>query len=154
MIVSPAIDMYEEVRIMVAQQPRFVMSQRRTALPTEAELEILQVLWQRGEGTVREVQEVLKESRGTGYTTALKQLQIMHRKGLVGRNDRQRSHVYSAAVGEEETQRRMVGKLLHRAFEGSSGRLVLHALAEETPSPEELAEIRELLNRMEAEGKE
>jgi predicted transcriptional regulator len=117
-------------------------------------LEILQVLWQRGASTVREVQDLLKESRGTGYTTTLKQLQIMHRKGLVARNEGARSHVYSAEIEAEETQRRMVGKFLRRVFEGSSGRLVMQALAEEAPSPEELVEIRRFLNRMESVEKE
>ncbi|HEU4630465.1 MAG TPA: BlaI/MecI/CopY family transcriptional regulator [Gemmatimonadaceae bacterium] len=121
-------------------------------LPTGAELEILRVLWQRGPSTVREVQEALHAVRGSGYTTVLKFLQIMHGKGLVTRDARATSHVYAAAVAREATEHRLVADLAARAFEGSPGRLALRALAERRASPEELREIRLLLQQLEGEG--
>lgn len=116
--------------------------------PTEAELEILQVLWQHGTCTVRDVHEVLNRRTGTGYTTALKLLQVMHEKGLVERDESQRAHVYTAAVSKERTQRRFLSDIVKRVFDGSSSRLVLQALGEHKASREELHEIRELLNRL------
>ncbi len=120
--------------------------------PTEAELEILQVLWEHGACTVRDVHEVLHRRSGTGYTTALKQLQIMHEKGLVRRDESQRAHRYRAAVGKERTQKRLLGDLLDRVFDGSPSRLVLQALGDHKASREELQEIRALLNRLDGEG--
>ncbi len=117
--------------------------------PTPAELEILGVLWRRGPSTVREVQTELSRSRPTGYTTALKFLQIMTEKGLVQRDESQKSHVYRPSLPKEETQRRLVGDLLVRAFEGSAGRLAAHALSTHKASPEELREIRKLLDELE-----
>src|SRR5690348_12208602 len=117
--------------------------------PTEAELEILQVLWERGGCTVRDVHEVLHRRDGTGYTTALKLLQIMHGKGLVVRDDSQRAHVFRAAVSKEKTQKRFLADLVQRVFEGSPSQLVLHALGSQRASREELREIRALLNRLE-----
>ncbi|OOG53996.1 transcriptional regulator [Rhodanobacter sp. B05] len=116
--------------------------------PTEAELEILQVLWSRGACTVRDVHNVLHLDDGTGYTTALKMLQVMHAKGLVQRDDSQRAHVYSAAVSKERTQKRFLVDLVQRVFDGSSSQLVLHALGSQRTSPEELREIRSLLNKL------
>lgn len=116
--------------------------------PTEAELEILQVLWSRGVCTVREVHEVLYQGEGGGYTNALKLLQIMHAKGLVKRDDSQRAHVYRAAVSKDLTQKRFLSDLVTRLFDGSSSQLVLKALGSERASPEELLEIRRLLNKM------
>ena len=113
--------------------------------PTDAELAILRVLWARGPSTVRQVAGALE--RDTGYTTALKLLQIMTEKGLVVRDERERSHVYRAARTEQQTQRTLVSDLLRRAFGGSAARLVLQALASSRTSPEELAEIRRLLDR-------
>src|SRR5689334_24358155 len=94
----------------------------RTSLPrpTDAELEILRVLWQRGASTVREVQEALNESKPTGYTTVLKMLQIMIEKGLVRRDEGQRAHVYEARLAQHQTQRQLVGDLLNRVFDGSA----------------------------------
>ncbi len=113
--------------------------------PTDAELEILRVLWERGEGTVREVREDLETRRPTGYTTVLKQLQIMTEKGLVRRDASERAHVYRARLAREATETQLVGDLLDRAFGGSASRLVLRALASKPASAEELAEIRKLL---------
>ncbi len=120
-----------------------------TPKPTDGELAILNVLWERGPSTVRQVFEVLGEAREVGYTTVLKMLQIMTEKGLVLRDERERTHVYAARLSEEQTQRHLVRDLLDRAFGGSSMKLVVQALATERASPEELAEIRRLLAQAE-----
>ena len=125
------------------------MSKRDLPRPTDAELAILGVLWARGASTVREVLEVLEADRGTGYTTTLKLMQIMFEKGLVRRNDEQRTHVYEAAVTRVKTQRQLIGDLLDRAFEGSAQQLVLQALSAKKSSRAELAEIRKLLEQLE-----
>jgi BlaI family penicillinase repressor len=119
-------------------------------LPTDAELEILQVLWHEGPSTVRSVKERLEGGRTVGYTTVLKLLQIMYGKGLVERDESQRSHLYRPAVAETATERRIVGDLIDRGFSGSPGRLVLRALAARQASPEELAEIRRLIDELES----
>jgi BlaI family penicillinase repressor len=113
--------------------------------PTDAELAILRVLWARGPSTVRDV--AVEMGREGAYTTVLKLLQIMTEKGLVRRNEQSRTHVYEAAESEANTQRWLVGDLLHRAFDGAAGKLVLRALEDGTVTPDELAEIRELLNK-------
>lgn len=117
--------------------------------PTDAELAILRVLWSRGPSTVRQVQEALNAERPTGYTTALKLLQIMTDKGLVSRDESDRSHVYTARFTEAETQRQLVDHLLDRAFGGSAMKLVMQALAGQKATPEELAQIRALLDEYE-----
>jgi BlaI family transcriptional regulator, penicillinase repressor len=117
--------------------------------PTPAELEILRVLWQHGPRTVREVQEQLEQERPTGYTTALKLLQIMTDKGLVRRDESARAHVYAATAPEETTQKQLVRDLVDRAFGGSASQLVLHALSARKSSKLELSQIRELLDRLE-----
>ena len=117
--------------------------------PTDAELEILKVLWRRGPSTVREVFETLGENKTTGYTTVLKFMQIMAEKGLVVRDERERAHRYEAAAPEDETQRRLVGDLLRKAFDGSASKLVLQALSTERASADELDEIRRLLDELE-----
>ncbi len=117
--------------------------------PTDAELEILNVLWRRGPATVREVYEALAKQKPIGYTTVLKLMQIMAEKGLVRRDERQRAHVYAARLAEEQTQRQLVGDLLERAFGGSASKLVMHALASKRTSDAELAEIRQLLDEVE-----
>jgi predicted transcriptional regulator len=121
-------------------------------LPTDAELAILTVLWKRGPSTVRDVHEALRSSQDTGYTTVLKLLQIMTQKGLVKRDESQRSHVYRAAVTEDRTQKRLVGELLDKAFGGSASDLVMRALSIKPASAEEIAAIRAMLD--EAERKE
>jgi predicted transcriptional regulator len=122
--------------------------------PTDAELGILRVLWQRGASTVREVQEALNQTKTTGYTTVLKTLQIMTEKGLVRRDERQRAHVYEARLAQHQTQRQMVGDLLNRVFDGSASNLVMHALAtKKGASREELSQIREILDELERGGR-
>ena len=120
-----------------------------TPRPTDAELAILTVLWQRGPSTVRDVQQVLSASQGSGYTTVLKLLQIMTEKGLVVRDESQRAHVYAARLSERRTQRQLLGDLVDRAFGGSSAKLVLHALSERAASSQELRDIRALLDQIE-----
>jgi len=117
----------------------------RSRKPTDGELAILRVLWARGPSTVRQVAETLV--RDTGYTTALKLLQIMTEKGLVRRDETARTHVYEAAFTEDQTQRTLVSDLLDRAFGGSAAKLVLQALATSKTSPEELVEIKRLLDK-------
>ena len=121
--------------------------------PTEAELSILRVLWQRGPSTVRQVQQALQLIRKTGYTTVLKFLQIMTEKGLVSRDETPYAHVYQARLPQEQAQRTMVADLLDRAFEGSMSRLVLQALSSRKASPEELSEIRKILKDYERGAK-
>ena len=113
--------------------------------PTDAELAILRVLWERGPSTVRQVAGSL--GREAGYTTVLKLLQIMTEKRLVRRDEAERTHVYEAAYTEDQTQRQLVSDLLNRAFNGSASKLVMQALAASQASPEELAEIRKLLDK-------
>jgi predicted transcriptional regulator len=112
--------------------------------PTDAELGILRVLWTRGPSTVRQIAEVL--GREAGYTTVLKLLQIMTEKRLVVRDESARTHVYQPAYTEDQTQRQLVTDLLDRAFDGSAAKLVLQALSSTKTSPEELAEIKKLLD--------
>jgi BlaI family transcriptional regulator, penicillinase repressor len=114
--------------------------------PTDAELAILRVLWERGPSTVRQVHEVLVARVGqTAYTTALKLLQIMTEKGLVRRDDTDRTHVFTPRLSEEQTQRQLGRHLLDRAFGGSASKLVMQALNARRATPEELAEIRKLI---------
>jgi len=117
--------------------------------PTDSELSILRVLWQRGPSTVREIQEVLNAERPTGYTTVLKLLQIMTEKKLVVRDKSRTAHVYRPRVPAENTRQQLVVDLLDRAFEGSADQLVMHALSARDVSREELAEIRALLDSLE-----
>ena len=131
------------------------MTLRKTVLPkpTEAELELLQILWERGPSTVREIHEALIGDRGTGYTTTLKILQKMTDKGHVSRDESERSHVYHATMKPEFTQGQLVRDLLQKAFGGSSTSLVMAALSEKKASATELAEIRALLDEYEREAK-
>lgn len=122
------------------------MARKAMNRPTDAELAILRVLWRRGPSTVREVHAELEK---TGYTTALKQLQIMTEKGLVVRDETERAHVYAARDPREEVQRGLVGDLVDRAFDGSASQLVLRALSARPASDAELAEIRQLLDELE-----
>jgi predicted transcriptional regulator len=126
------------------------MSKSLLPRPTDTELAILRVLWARGASTVRQVHEVLSRERPTAYTTALKMLQIMTEKGLVRRDESDRTHVYEARLSEEQTQRQLVRDLLDRAFGGSASKLVMQALAARRASPEELGEIRRLIGRSDA----
>lgn len=116
--------------------------------PTDSELEILHVLWTSGPSTVRQVHENLSLSRDIGYTTALKLMQIMHEKGLLTREETNRSHTYAAAVTEEETQRGLVDRFVETAFRGSASKLVMQVLGQHRASQQELDEIKKLLNQI------
>ena len=115
--------------------------------PTDAELEILAVLWSRGPSTVRDVHAAINKRKPAQYSTVLKFLQIMAGKGLVSRNVEQRTHVYESMVPRESTQRQLVGDLLDRAFGGSAMQLVMHALSAKRATPAELGQIRRLLDQ-------
>jgi predicted transcriptional regulator len=120
--------------------------------PTEAELEILGVLWQRDAATVREVHEVLNAIKPTGYTTVLKTLQIMTEKNLVERDEEARAHVYRARIEREATQRKFAEDLLKRVFGGSASQLVMRVLETKPASDEELNEIRRMIDAAESKG--
>jgi len=122
------------------------MSRAAAPKPTDAELAILRILWERGPSTVRQVHEILAVERPAAYTTALKLLQIMTEKGLVERDERDRTHIYRARLSEEVTQRQLVRDLLDRAFGGSSGKLVMQALATRRASADELRDIRKAID--------
>jgi predicted transcriptional regulator len=117
--------------------------------PTDAELELLTVLWSRGPSTVRDVHETIARRRPTQYTTVLKQMQIMAAKGLVSRDEKLRAHVYETARPREWTERQLAGDFLQRAFEGSASRLMVGALSARKTSKKELAELRRLLDEYE-----
>ena len=124
----------------------------KTPRPTDAELAILDVLWSRGHATVREVYEALYENEGGGYTTALKLLQVMHGKGIVERDDSQRAHVFRAVVSRDAARSRLLGPIVKQLFGGKPMDLVLSVLGTgDAPKPEELAQVRELLDRLERE---
>src|SRR5437667_8345810 len=124
------------------------MVDRQPPRPTDAELAILTVLWERGPSTVRDVHDELNRHTATGYTTVLKLLQIMTEKGLVVRDETQRAHIYEARYSEQKTQRQLLSDLVDRAFGGSATKLVLQALSGRKASTEELTAIRELLNQL------
>ena len=122
-------------------------------IPSNSELEILHVLWRKGPQTVRQIHPALRRKREIGYTTVLKTLQVMTEKGLVTRDEAERSHVYRAAVPEKSVKRRVVSDLLERVFEGSAANLVLQALSAKRASPEDIRRIRKLLNEQTPEEK-
>jgi predicted transcriptional regulator len=113
--------------------------------PTQAELEILRVLWDRGSSTVRDVHTTLAKERAIGYTTVLKFMQIMAEKGLVARDETERAHVYKAKVAQEQTQRQLVRHLLEGAFGGSATKLMMQALASKPATADEIAQMRKML---------
>jgi len=120
--------------------------------PTRTELNILNILWDKGPSTVREVHEALNQIETSGYTTALKMLQVMHQKGQVVRDDSQRAHVYAAATSKDETQQQFLTDLADRLFDGSTSRLVMQALGNSAAaSQEEVDSIRQLLERLEGD---
>jgi BlaI family penicillinase repressor len=125
------------------------MTKSSTSLPrpTESELELLRILWEKGPATVREIYEALNLQRPSGYTTVLKMLQIMTAKGLVVRDEANRAHVYRAAISQDETQNEILKDLSVRLFSGSAAQLALHALAMEPASADELEAIRALIDR-------
>ena len=124
------------------------MSKKPIPKPTESELEILQVLWQHGPATVRFVNDELSQKREVGYTTTLKLLQLMLDKGLVLRDDDARTHIYRAAVRQEETQGALLDRFVDTAFGGSAMKMVMQALGGGRTSKEELDQIRNLLNEI------
>jgi predicted transcriptional regulator len=115
--------------------------------PTEGELELLRVLWEKGPATVRELHDEVNLQRAVGYTSVLKILQIMTEKGLVEREESAKAHIYSAAASQEETQNQILRDLSERLFSGSAAQLAMHALAMQPASAEELEEIRILIER-------
>lgn len=120
--------------------------------PTQAELQILQVLWEHGESTVREVHQTLSKTHKSGYTTVLKIMQIMHEKGLLDRDESARAHIYSSNITQSETQGQMVKEMVSRVFKGSTSQMLVSALHGKT-SKKEIAEIRAILNDLEKKSK-
>lgn len=116
--------------------------------PTENELAILKILWQKQEASVRDVHECLSESKDAGYTTTLKLMQIMYEKGYVVRNDSQKVHMYKPVLNQQETQQQFLGKMIDTLFAGNSTNLVLQALGNNKHSQEELAQIQSFLNKL------
>ncbi|RMG22881.1 MAG: BlaI/MecI/CopY family transcriptional regulator [Bacteroidetes bacterium] len=127
------------------------MNKSSSTKPTNAELEILQVLWQHGPSTVRFVNDLLNKEKDVGYTTTLKLMQIMHEKGLVSRTKSGKTHIYTAQLSQEATQQQLVDKLLDTVFQGSAMNLVMQALGNRPSSQEEIQEIREFLDQLEAQ---
>jgi BlaI family transcriptional regulator, penicillinase repressor len=121
---------------------------KKNMKPTESELEILQVLWDRGQASVRDVHEELLKTKEAGYTTTLKLMQIMHEKGLVKRDDSIKTHIYQAAVSKEKTQKHLLGKMIDTLFGGSPTQLVMQALGNHKASDVELEEIQKLLDNL------
>ena len=120
----------------------------KTIKPTEGELEILQVLWTKQKATVREVFEQLSQFKESGYTTTLKLMQIMFEKGLVSRDDTNRTHVYKPVISKEKIQKQLLGKMVSTLFGGSSTQLVMQALGTQAPTKKELEEIQQLLDNL------
>lgn len=129
------------------------MPKKQTSKPTEAELEILQVLWNQGPSTVRVVHDAIGAKRDIGYTTTLKLMQMMHEKGLVQRSETQRAHVYYAAQSATKSRTSLIHRVVDQAFSGSTKELVLHALRSTKASSKDLQEIRAELDRIERESK-
>ena len=124
------------------------MSTVKYIKPTESELEILQVLWDKGIASVRDVHEELSKTKDAGYTTTLKLMQIMNEKGLVKRDDSVKTHIYQPAVSREKTQRHLLGKMINTLFGGSTTQLVMQALGNHKASAEELEEIQKMINNL------
>ncbi|SEB13464.1 BlaI/MecI/CopY family transcriptional regulator [Pedobacter hartonius] len=122
------------------------MSSEVTAKPTESELEILQILWEKGNCTVRDVHDILTRNKEAGYTTTLKLMQIMHEKGLVKRDTSSKTHIYSALASQQKTQQHLVSRLIDNAFNGSAARMVMQALGNHKSSKDEIEAIKKYLN--------
>jgi BlaI family penicillinase repressor len=127
------------------------MARRKNPRPTDRELTILRILWDKGPSTVRQVNGAMNENEQTGYTTTLKLMQIMAEKGLLVRDESTFKHVYRPALTEEKAQKQLVGDLLDRAFCGSAEKLVMRALSAKKVSPKEMARIRQMLDEFEGE---
>jgi len=137
-------------KLVVYSFGNFLAMASKYIKPTESELEILKIIWEKGSATVREVHEELAKTKNVGYTTTLKLMQIMHEKGIVKRDESMRTHVYQSAVNKEKTQKHLLGKMIDNLFGGSSTQLVLQALGngEGKVSAEELEQIQTLLNNL------
>ncbi len=129
------------------------MPRKSASQPTEVELQILAVLWQRGPSTVRQIHNALKDTRDTGYSTTLKMMQVMTEKGLLLKDESRRPQVYRPAISEEQAQTHLLDDLIQRAFGGAADKLVLRAVTSRHMSPEELAQIRRLLKQLEGDLK-
>jgi predicted transcriptional regulator len=129
------------------------MTKMKISKPTAAELEILQILWQKGSATVREVHEQLNDQKQVGYTTTLKIMQNMAEKAMVIRTPDGKRHIYQAALKQNDTQNQLLDKFLHTAFSGSASRLVMQTLGNYKPSQDELSKIRSLLDQLQGEEK-
>lgn len=125
-----------------------MMIEQKNIKPTESELEILRVLWDKKQATVREVHEELSQYKDCGYTTTLKLMQIMHEKGIVKRDDSGKTHIYEAIISKEKTQRQLVDKMVNSLFGGSATQLVMQALGNNSPSADELNAIQQLLDNL------
>lgn len=152
---KPDFDRLTKIYFLTYERSRKLLTNKIVAMsaakyikPTESELEILRVLWDKGNATVREVHEILKEHKEAGYTTTLKLLQIMFEKGIVKRDDSNKTHIYRANITRENTQQQIVGKMINSLFGGSSTQLVMQALGNHAPNMEELAEIQKLLDNL------
>lgn len=128
------------------------MLNKKIPKPTESELEILKVLWEHGPSSVRFVNDEINKRKETGYTTTLKFMQIMLEKNLLTRNTDARSHIYDAAISQEETQRDLLGKFVDNVFGGSAMNLVMQALGDHDASKAELEQIKALIDKMEKGG--
>ena len=130
-----------------------MVSNNRKFEPTESELEILQILWEKGPSSVRQVNEILNKVREVGYTTSLKIMQIMNEKGLVTRDTESRTHIYHSAVKEAETQTNLLQNFIKKTYRGSAMKMVLQALGSESASKEELEELKELVEKISNKSK-
>ncbi len=125
------------------------MTTKKKIKPTESELEILQVLWEHGPSSVRQVNDILNEKREVGYTTALKIMQIMTEKALVSRDTKNRTHIYHSAVKENDTQKSLLDSFIEKTYRGSAMRLVMQALGNQSASREELEKLKAIINELE-----
>jgi len=124
------------------------MTEAQNIKPTESELEILQILWKKGNCTVREVHEILEKNKDAGYTTTLKLMQIMAEKGLVARDTSSKTHIYSALINQHKTQQHLVNKMIDNVFNGSAARLVMQALGNHSASKDEIDSIKKYLDEL------
>ncbi|TDQ07325.1 BlaI/MecI/CopY family transcriptional regulator [Pedobacter metabolipauper] len=124
------------------------MTAKSNLKPTESELEILQILWEKGDSTVRDVHEILEKNKEAGYTTTLKLMQIMHEKGLVSRDTSSKTHIYKALVNQQKTEQHLVNKMINNVFNGSAARLVMQALGNHSASKDEIDSIKKYLDEL------